>query len=392
MEYHLISAGTHVNPPGEMWYERFPREMRERAPRVVRTEVPGREGVFEALEVEGVAYTTMTLQTGEDPPARDDIAGLVAERSRVARSLTGGRPGSYDPLARLADMDADGVDADVIVHPGFPIMKPKDRATKWGMMRAFNDWLGEFCSAAPARLVGVGEIPVWDIDLAIAEARHVAALGLRGVLFPVVPGFTGPWSCPADRPYFDPFYEPLWAELAELGLVIVGHNDAFAATPGLNGYDLDLDAPPKPEGLTLLVNKSVSSEMIASMIWGGVFERHPSLQLTFVETGVGWMAHLVTWMDALLDAQPGIKAQLTLKEKPSHYFRRNVSASFLWDSCGIATRDIIGIDCIMWCNDYPHTYGPWPHSAESIDVDLAPCTPHERHQILAGNAQRIFRL
>jgi hypothetical protein len=57
----------------------------------------------------------MTLQLGEDPPARDDIDGLVAERSRVARSLLGGRAGGHDPAARLGDMDADGVDADVIL-------------------------------------------------------------------------------------------------------------------------------------------------------------------------------------------------------------------------------------------------------------------------------------
>ena len=392
MKYHIISSGTHVNPPGDMWCERFPKNLRERAPRVVTTTLPGREGVFEALEVEGVARTTMTLQLGEDPPARDDVQGLVDERSRVARSLDGGRGGNHDPAARLVDMDADNVDADVIVHPGFPILNPQDRLTRWGMMRAFNDWLGDYCSYAPKRLIGVGEVPVWDIDLAIEEARHVAKVGLKGVLFPVVPGFIGPWSCPADRPYFDPFYEPLWTTLAELGLAIVGHNDAFAATPGLNGYDLDLDAPPKPEGLNLVINKSVPSEMIASMIWSGVFERHPDLQLTFVETGVGWMAHLVSWMDALVEAQPGIWAQLTLTEKPSHYFHQNVSASFLWDSCGIESRHIIGVESILWCNDYPHTYGPWPESAKSIDEDLAPCTPDERHKILAGNAQRIFRL
>ena len=117
--------------------------------RVVKTTLPGHDGEFELLEVEGVTSTTMTLQLGEDPPRRDDVEGLVVERSRIARSLSGGRRGNHDPAARLEDMDADSVDADVIVHPGFPIMKPKDRTTRWGMMRAFNDWLADYCSYAP---------------------------------------------------------------------------------------------------------------------------------------------------------------------------------------------------------------------------------------------------
>ncbi len=371
--YRIINVGSHVNYPGDVFERYFPDEIKHLAPRFVKHDFLG-EGVYEAIMLEGVPHRQLSSQVGI--PA-DDF-GVVP----FIHSFEEGLPGQRDPAARIADQDRDGVDADVIVHPGFPLLLPKDRTTRWGMMYAFNSWLAEFCSYNPERLIGIGEIPIWDIPLAIQEARRIAELGLRGVLMPAVPGYVGAWSCPADLPYTAPEYEPLWETLNELNLVIVVHADAAAATPGLENYT--------NPGLNMIINKTLPSEMIASLIVGGVFNRHPNLKIVCVETGVGWMAHLVSWMDVLLREHPTLYPNI--KEPPSEIFKRHVFGSFLWDTIGIDNRDLIGVDNIMWCNDYPHNYGPFPNSDKHIARELGDIPDDDRYKILAGNAINVFNL
>jgi len=205
---------------------------------------------------------------------------------------------------------------------------------------------------------------------------------LKAVLMPAIPGYEGAWSSPADAPYTDARYLPLWKALDELGLVIVVHADAAAATPGLQNYT--------NPGINMIINKTMPSEMIASLIVGHVFRDFPNLKLVCVETGVGWMAHLVSWMDVLVKEHPSMYRGLA--ELPSETFHRHVFGSFLWDTIGVFNRNMIGVDNMMWCNDYPHSYGPWPHSVDQINKDMGSLDEKDRYQILAGNAVRVFNL
>jgi predicted TIM-barrel fold metal-dependent hydrolase len=371
--YKIVNVGSHANPPGSMWADYAPPGYRENAPRLATKSFP--DGEYEILIVEGVEHRMLAQQLG------------LPREPMWARSFTDGPLAGRDPKARLEAQDQDGLDAEVIVHPGFPEMLPKDRKIRYGMMYAFNSWLGEFCSHAPDRLIGIGEIPLWDAELAVKEAKRVRELGLRGVMIPPVPGYYGAWSSPADEPYVSPSYEPIWQALEENGLVLVVHADAASATPGLSTYSTPA---PGAAGVNMITNKTMPIEAITSLIVGKVFENHPKLKLVCVETGVGWMAHLVSWMDVLQDEQP--YAYQRLKKRLSEYFHEHVFGSFLWDTCGIRNMDLIGADNIMWCNDFPHEYGPWPNSARQIDKDLQGVSPEDRRKILAGNAVRVFNL
>jgi predicted TIM-barrel fold metal-dependent hydrolase len=373
MKYRVINVGSHVNPPGDLYERYFPEELHALAPRLVKREFDG-DGEYEAIELEGNYIRQLSAQVGLD---RTDYMNIP-----FIRSFDEGVPGQRDPAARLVDMDKDGIDADVLLPPGYPILLPKNRDTRRGMMYAFNTWLAEFCAHDLKRFIGIGEIPVWDIPLAIDEARRVKSLGLKGVLMPAIPGYVGAWSCPADEPYTSPVYGPLWDALEELGLVVVVHADAAAATNGLQDYD--------QAAVNMIINKTMPQEMIASLFVAHVFRDHPGLKLLCVETGVGWLAHLISWMDVLAGEHPTMYPGIT--EKPSETLHRHVFGSFLWDTIGVANRDVIGIDNIMWCNDYPHNYGPFPNSYKQIEKDLGALDPQERHKVLAANAMRLFGL
>jgi predicted TIM-barrel fold metal-dependent hydrolase len=132
-------------------------------------------------------------------------------------------PGASDPNARLADMDAMGVDQ-TLLYPtwfaeGFHLVKDPDVA--YALARAYNDWIADFCAAAPKRLFATAMVPLQNMDYAIEELRRVAKN----------PSFRGAFLRPMfieGRYFTHPCYDPLWAELQALDLVAAVH-----PTPGL---------------------------------------------------------------------------------------------------------------------------------------------------------------
>jgi len=381
VDYQIIDVGTHATPPATMWQERYPKELRDQAPRRAWLRYED-DGEYEVLVLDGIAHRARGGSMGVPFADYEDPDGW-------GRTYEDGLAGNRDPLARLDDMELDGVSAHVIVRNDFPHLWPKDRRVWWGMIRAYNDWLIDFCSVAPDRLLGVGELPCWDMDLMLDEVKKIKAGGLKAVQLPIAPGYVGDWSAPADRNYTDPWWEPLWNVLDDLHLPIVSHVEALAATPGMNGYLNGMAST-----VNMWTNKSVPSEMVSSLILCGAFERHPNLKLVLNETGAGWLAPLIAWAELCIDQshREKVYSPLGLSRRPKEYINDHVIASFLWDTCAVKYRDDIGVDSLAWCSDYPENYGTFGKVKVQIDKDLAGTTDAERHTILAGNAVRTFGL
>jgi uncharacterized protein len=131
--------------------------------------------------------------------------------------------GAWDPATRLLDMDRMGVDQ-TLLYPtwfaeGFHLVRDPDVA--YALARAYNDWIADFCKAAPRRLFATAMLPLQNMDFALEELQRVAR----------VPCFRGAFLRPMfieSRYFTHPFYDPLWAELARLGLTAAVH-----PTPGL---------------------------------------------------------------------------------------------------------------------------------------------------------------
>jgi len=292
-----------------------------------------------------------------------------------------GRPGHTESSARLKDMDLDGVEAsatycEVSAFRYLYMVKNGWREST----RAFNTALAEFASADPRRLVISYQIPIHDIDAAVAEVKAAAAEGCKSLQLPVFPAELG------LPDYWDSRYDPLWRAIQDADLPICCHIGMNTQLEGLARRD-----PTPQKGIFVPMVGLSAAEAMGMWLLTGVFERHPKLKVVFVEPGVGWVAWWLYIVDDLQARQgyefPG------LKKSPSEYFRQNMYLTFI-DEPNVVTHahDIVGIKNVMWSSDYPHPVSSWPKSQSIAEEVTAGVAPDERELILSGNAIRVWNL
>src|SRR5262245_46659633 len=189
VDYKLFSADSHVSEPPDLWVERIGQAYAYRAPRVESRLKDGRRQEF--LLYEG--FPPHPVSVGLASAARE---GNRSEYTESGKGYSGALQGGWDPAARLADQDLDGVEAEIL-HATlcFRLFWLQDAALQRACFTAYNDWLAEFCTYAPKRLIGVPCISLYDSDLAMEELQRTAKLGLRGAMIWLSP--------PAGAPAYD---------------------------------------------------------------------------------------------------------------------------------------------------------------------------------------------
>lgn len=310
--------------------------------------------------------------------APDPNVGL-GKSTKQAAAL--GRAGHSDPLERLKDMDADGVAAsstycEVSAFRYLYLVK-----TGWReATSAFNDTLAEFASADPDRLVVSYQIPIHDVDAAVAEVLRAASKGCRSLQLPVFPAELG------LPDYWDQRYDPLWAAIEDSGLPICCHI----------GLNTNLDAlarrdPTPQKGIFVPCVALSTAEALGMWVMGGVFARFPRLKVVFVEPGLGWVSWWLYIADDLVTRQ-GYEFP-AISELPSHYFRRNVYLTFIDEPDAVRlAHERLGIENIMWSSDYPHPVSSWPNSHAIVERMFEGVSPADRELVVSGNAARVWNL
>jgi predicted TIM-barrel fold metal-dependent hydrolase len=362
------SCDSHVVEAPEVFegLERFG----ERAPRIVN-EINGRQGTF----------LYWPKQNRPVPVGRFGIAGHRLDDPetyvRIARGWDGMNPGVRDPVARLKEQDQDGIVGEVM-YPSLNMLTYSidDPEVVQAVFQRHNDWIVDYCSHSPERLIGVGCLPLPDVDAAITELHRVAKKGVRGVAIPC--------TAPPSRPYSDPSYEPFWAAAEETGLPLTMH--IFC------GNTWDMGLPPHFNAISSYALSHASiAWTVETLITSGVAERHPGLQWVCAEWETGWLAHWLTRLDHAAYRSPQAAAPgLTLK--PSEYFRRQFFATFEDDEVGVRTRDLIGVDRLLWGNDYPHHDSIWPHSMEVLGRIMKGVPEDEVRQMTWSNVLKLYGL
>ena len=367
--YRIISSDNHVVEPPDLWQDRIESKFRERAPHTSREE-DGDWWYCDGLKM-GTGFGFGGSQTGirfEDP---DDL--VTGDRFENVR------PGGYIPEEQIKDMDIDGVDLSILYPTlGLLLFKVPDSELLTAVFRTYNDWLGEFCQTSPKRLTGIAMVNVDDVQVSVKELERCRNLGFVGAMITVYP--------PEGRRYDSPEYDPLWAAAQELEMPLGLH----AATNRFGSGEGDRDSNTR---FAVAINQDHYVRMsLTDMIYSGVFERYPNLQVGAVEHEVSWAAHFLDRIDYNYDQRAHDRSVYRFKENmvPSDYFRRNVFIGFQEDALGIKLRDIIGVDSLMWGSDYPHHESTFPRSREILEEILRECTEEERAKIAGGNCARVY--
>ena len=308
-----------------------------------------------------------------------NVAGAAMKAAEKNSAFT--RAGYHDPDERLRDMDTDGVDVEVIYSEvsAFRYLPDMQEGASESV-RAFNDVLQGFAAVDPKRLIVSYQIPIHDIDVAVAEVRRVAGLGAKSLQLPVFPS---EYRLPE---YADERYDPLFGVIEETGLPICCHI-------GLNTNldDLTRRDPTPNKGVMVPVTGLMTAEAFGMWVMGGVFERFPNLKVVFVEPGLTWVAWWVYTVDDMATRQGYDFPAIT--ELPSHYFHRNVALTFIEEAIALERlRDVIGVENILWSSDFPHPVTSWPNSRRIIEEQFANVPDDERELITCGNAARIWNL
>ena len=370
--YRIISSDDHVVEPMDLWTGRMEAKYRDRAPRIVHQENGEDAWMCEGLRVQGLGVINQAGHRFESP-----------EMVSFGGTIENIRAGGYIPEEHIKDMDLDGVDVSIL-YPSVGLQiytSVPDTELVNACLRTYNDWVAEFCGSSPRRLKGIAMINLDDVLVGVRELERCAALGFVGAMITVHP--------PEDRPYDMPEYEPLWAAAQDLAMPLSLHIGTNRLGGGDNSGSFENVRPSAFANVDHWVRMS-----LGHLIFSGVFERYPKLQVGSVEMELSWVPHFLDRIDYTYTQRPpgDYDHRYTSDLLPSDFFHRNVFLGFQEDSLGIRDRDIIGVDKILWGSDYPHGESTFPRSREILEEILSGCTEEERAKIAGGNAARVYGL
>jgi predicted TIM-barrel fold metal-dependent hydrolase len=305
---------------------------------------------------------------------------------------------NWDLDIRTKDQNSQGVVGEVVfpntVPPFFnksivtaPPPKPEEYELTLAGIRAHNRWLKDFCAEDPDRRAGIGLILPNDFDEAIKDIEFIAEAGLRGgVMLPLIPP-----DCTWLKPLFDPAWDRVFAAIQDHDLVMNQHSGQGSPDYGDSMV-----------GQALWVTEVTyyCQAGFRHLIMSGVFEKFPQLKYVLTESGCAWAPPLLAQMDRIhMGMSAGAIGELNygdqewvLSELPSHYAKQNVwyGASFP-SKADLAGIELIGVEKVLWGNDYPHYEGTFPYNLESLRLTFDEVPEEYRRKLLGLNAAEVYK-
>jgi predicted TIM-barrel fold metal-dependent hydrolase len=391
--YIVVSADTHASPETLEEFLAF-------------VDPAHREAVREVGELSSAAISMFGATQADEDVADDDpvratatrrLAGMAVDTDAAAPWL--GRYGTDWVVAgdgggrRQQVLEDQGIHAEV-VYPG-PVLAGSQSAALfsgahrsegidlvWPAIRAYDRWLADFCAASPGRRAGCLPVDLHDMDAAVDEIESARDRGLfGGVMLPAMSTTNG------LRGYSDDYYEPFWSACEDHGMVINIHTGASGVpTDARQLYDA------KRGGfLGLYEVFFFTRRPLWFLIFGGVFDRHPNLQVVISENGVQWLPAIVRDMEQFFDTHGYAPLRASLKMRPAEYVDRHLHlGGSLMGRDDAERRDEIGVDRLMWGADYPHLEGAVPVHRETLRHVFGGMPEADLRRILGLNAVDLW--
>lgn len=278
-------------------------------------------------------------------------------------------PALTDLAVRLRDMDAMGVDVQVISPSPNQYYYWAEYDLAREIVSLQNENIAKLCAQHPDRLVGLGTLALQHPALAIEQLEQaVRRLGLRG--FEVSTSIDG-------RELADASLEPVWAKAEALGCVVFIHPMGTSLGERL-----------QPHYLSNIVGQPVETAVALShLIFGGVLDRYPGLKLCAAHGG-GYLPTYVGRAEHGYSARPDAR---TMQHPPSHYLRRIFFDSLVYSPQALRMLiDQVGASQVVLGSDYPFDMGHY--DAHALIAGTPGLDDEQRAALLAGNAERLLNL
>jgi predicted TIM-barrel fold metal-dependent hydrolase len=377
----LYSADDHMIEPAHLWADRVPERFTDRCPRIVD---PGNGRQAWLFEDELVYIPMGSCRPLEGLPVQGyPPAPGTARFDEI-------RPGCYDPVARVADMDLDGVWGQ-LCFPNYArfaghrfYLNVSDRDLGYACLATYNDYLlDEWCATAPDRLFGAVILPLDDVTLAVDELKRVIAKGAKAVAFSENPTVMGLPSIHTDH------WDPILAVAREAGLPIcmhIGSSSRLITTSD--------DAP-----ATVLTSLNGLNSMCAGVDWllGGVLERFPGLNVILSEGGAGWVPYVLeradkAFFDHRMDTNLEVGQKFKGKVPPSQLFAEHMYVCLVDEHFALRALGDIPVDNLLWEGDFPHGDGLWPDNRSTMEKSLVDVPDGDAEKIMETNFRRVFSI
>jgi predicted TIM-barrel fold metal-dependent hydrolase len=366
-DVQVVSVDDHVVEHPRVWTDRLPKRFQEKGPRIVELDGGRQTWMFEDAMIPNIGLNAVAgkdpKEFGMDPVRFDEML-----------------PGCYQVKDRLADMDLDGVHAQMCfpTFPGFAggtFFNATDKELGAACVSAWNDFMiDEWCGAAPDRFIPMVLVPFGDVDLAIAEVERTAAKGAKAISFTEAPHRLGLPSFHSD--HWDRFFAatqdadmPLCLHFGSGGAPEVASDANFAVAIALFGMN--------------------SQFTTVDLLFSPVFHKFPRLRVALSEGGIGWIPYVVERLDYVWERHRWYTG-VNLDARPSDLFRDHIFGCFISDEAGVEMRHLIGLANLMFEGDYPHSDSNYPASRKKLADVLREVPDEQASAIAETNARRVF--
>ena len=338
----------------------------------------------------GVAGDLLAALEPDDRPTSEELLAPLIDRASISGGPAILHPRHESTAAERVDwMDRIGIDH-CLVNPGgyWQALNFLGADRPAGIARC-NDYLADALSDQVDRLHQVAVIDLDDLDGAVRELERVRAGGARAFFL-----YTDAGRPPGGVSPGHPSWDGVWSAAVELGMVAVIHV-GNTATDFAGWADVGWNQPGSggASALARLANTQrvhAAQNLLAAMLYGGVFARHPNLTVLIEEMRVGWLPSFVQTLERQALSSP-VLGEWPWATSGGDMLRRNVRITPLPGFGDVDALDVLAQlpEMVVFSSDYPHHEG----NGEPIELyrpELDALDPDRRAAFMGANMADVF--
>jgi uncharacterized protein len=395
----IVDCDAHFTEPPDLWTTRVAPGLASRVP--VQKTVDGVSAWYLDDELwAGIGGNT--IRSG-----RQKVLG-----EHIVQPFEAVDPAAWDVSARLDLMDDMGVHAQILYPNGVGfssnhIFAIDDEQQRTAILRTYNDFLVDVQNESRNRLFPQAMLPIWDMDLTVAEMERLIDRGITGFTLSDRPELLGLPQLP------EPYFAPMWS-VADQAEVPLNFHIGAGATKERGTAAKEHDRLRRPaesakafadlywasfgpqRRLAILASQMYMSNarIIVNLCMSGMFDRYPHLRIVSAESGIGWIPFILESLEYQLDEMVTDPAERAVQQRrPTEYFRDHISVTFWFERVGPSKLiEDVGVDNVMIETDVPHPTCLYPGAREHFAAVLSDLDPLTRRKILQDNAVRVYNL